>query len=252
MGVSKMKIRWTTRIGLAGVALIAGAAVATGASAATMLTADGTPLTLHLHNGPAEPDSTDLVSDTKPGGFLVDVLSTSLLHNAGNSGGFAQIDGIGGGPGDGFVDLTIDPRDPITGMDAIKFKIELDPKLEYSGPTIPNGYKTDFTFDTRVFFVGGGFHDFLATPWTDPGRYVITAALGESIEKIALSNLVGTSTKKGKPTLTGLYDFSDIKQVSFDGTGVTVPVPEPVSWALMICGFGMVGAMLRRRRAAAA
>ena len=29
-------------------------------------------------------------------------------------------------------------------------------------------------------------------------------------------------------------------------------VPEPTSWALMICGFGLVGAALRRRRAAVA
>jgi hypothetical protein len=31
-------------------------------------------------------------------------------------------------------------------------------------------------------------------------------------------------------------------------TGATVGVPEPASWALMIGGFGMAGAMLRRRR----
>lgn len=27
------------------------------------------------------------------------------------------------------------------------------------------------------------------------------------------------------------------------------PVPEPASWAMMIAGFGLTGAMLRRRRA---
>jgi hypothetical protein len=232
---------------LTAAAIVFSSAVAAGASAATMVTADGTPLTLHLHNGPAEPDSGDLVSDTKPGGFLVDVLSDSLLHNAGNSAGFAQIDGTGGSDGDGFVDLTIAPRSPITGMTAIKFKIELDPDLLISGPAVPNGYKTDFTFDTRVFFVGGGTQDFLATPWTDPGRYLVSAGSGELIQKIMLSDLVGTSTKKGKPTLTGDYNFSDIKQVSFNGTGVTV-VPEPASWALMIFGLGLSGAMMRWRR----
>jgi hypothetical protein len=29
---------------------------------------------------------------------------------------------------------------------------------------------------------------------------------------------------------------------------VPQPVPEPQTWALMIGGFGMIGAMLRRRR----
>jgi hypothetical protein len=32
----------------------------------------------------------------------------------------------------------------------------------------------------------------------------------------------------------------------------TGPVPEPKSWAMMILGFGLVGAMVRRRRLAPA
>jgi hypothetical protein len=41
--------------------------------------------------------------------------------------------------------------------------------------------------------------------------------------------------------------------VFFDTVSVTGPgVPEPAAWALMIGGFGMAGAMLRRRRAALA
>lgn len=38
----------------------------------------------------------------------------------------------------------------------------------------------------------------------------------------------------------------------FDGLAGTLAVPEPAAWALMIGGFGMAGAMLRRRRLAAA
>ena len=37
--------------------------------------------------------------------------------------------------------------------------------------------------------------------------------------------------------------------VFFDNVSVSGAVPEPASWALMIGGFGMAGAMLRRRRA---
>ena len=41
-------------------------------------------------------------------------------------------------------------------------------------------------------------------------------------------------------------------QGSFDGPAVSIPgyggVPEPASWALMIGGFGLAGATLRRRR----
>ncbi len=40
---------------------------------------------------------------------------------------------------------------------------------------------------------------------------------------------------------------------SGDGTvsQVSIAVPEPASWVMMIAGFGLAGAMLRRRRAAA-
>jgi hypothetical protein len=53
-------------------------------------------------------------------------------------------------------------------------------------------------------------------------------------------------------TLASL-DTSGNAGVFFDNVSVNGPaVPEPASWALMISGFGMAGAMLRRRRAVAA
>ena len=36
------------------------------------------------------------------------------------------------------------------------------------------------------------------------------------------------------------------------GNGETPAVPEPASWAMLIAGFGLTGAMMRRRRAVAA
>ena len=33
-----------------------------------------------------------------------------------------------------------------------------------------------------------------------------------------------------------------------DGVNLTAAVPEPASWAMMIGGFGMIGAALRRSR----
>lgn len=51
------------------------------------------------------------------------------------------------------------------------------------------------------------------------------------------------------------YQFAQgntqINNVKFAGDLLTIsppPVPEPATWALMIAGFGMAGAMLRRRR----
>ncbi|MBS0361328.1 MAG: PEPxxWA-CTERM sorting domain-containing protein [Proteobacteria bacterium] len=52
----------------------------------------------------------------------------------------------------------------------------------------------------------------------------------------------------GQPTaFTGTYTLGD---ASGSGT-FDIAVPEPATWALMIAGFGLAGASLRRRRAAA-
>jgi hypothetical protein len=49
--------------------------------------------------------------------------------------------------------------------------------------------------------------------------------------------------------------FTSPEGVSFSILGstgsVSGPVPEPASWALLLTGFGGMGAMMRRRRARA-
>jgi hypothetical protein len=84
-------------------------------------------------------------------------------------------------------------------------------------------------------------------------------------------NLLGSVTDTdNKPLGQGPvleFDMAGIQSVSFSGTSGTVgfdnfefdtvtpvsaAVPEPASWALMIAGFGLAGAALRRRRPATA
>ncbi|MBL8773219.1 MAG: PEP-CTERM sorting domain-containing protein [Phenylobacterium sp.] len=50
----------------------------------------------------------------------------------------------------------------------------------------------------------------------------------------------------------GYGPWSFIDEVDFTGGGVVGGVPEPSAWALMIAGFGLAGAALRRRTAAVA
>ena len=58
---------------------------------------------------------------------------------------------------------------------------------------------------------------------------------------------------QGVATSGGALSFNASSDVQFSGTGAVTPgVPEPASWALMIAGFGLVGASMRRRRAAVA
>jgi hypothetical protein len=85
----------------------------------------------------------------------------------------------------------------------------------------------------------------------------------------SLGNVLGTVTDSdAKPLGQGpvlVLDIAGIQSVTFSGTSGTVgfdnfefdpvitagtrgAVPEPAAWALMITGFGLTGATLRRRR----
>lgn len=227
------------------VAGLAMAFVANAATAASIMTHSGTPLTYHVMNVPGTPDGNSLMMTTSPGDYDVLFSSSDIIHNNGNTGGFAEVTSPGPASNKpGFSDLTIEALSPITGFSAIEFKLEIPGPLTTPGLIIPNDYQTDFTFDTRVFFSGGGYQDLLATLSADPHKFRVTAGAGEVISSIRLSNLVGTSTKNNEPTLIGSYNFEGIKQVSFDAAAV----PEPSTWAMMIMGFGTAGALLRRRR----
>ncbi|MEW5687395.1 MAG: PEPxxWA-CTERM sorting domain-containing protein [Pseudomonadota bacterium] len=57
--------------------------------------------------------------------------------------------------------------------------------------------------------------------------------------------------RNGAPSQS--VDYCGLGEIIFaDGSGIAVGVPEPATWAMMILGFGGVGATLRRRRASAA
>lgn len=104
----------------------------------------------------------------------------------------------------------------------------------------PNGvvvalYLNDVVVDGALFFGGGAIA---------PG----TAGGGVGFHRPALSFTAGDR-----------FDFTVNKGSSYynDSTGLsatlsTAGVPEPATWALMIGGFGLAGAALRRRRAVTA
>ena len=65
-------------------------------------------------------------------------------------------------------------------------------------------------------------------------------------------NFTGINVSSFKVRIDSAQEWVMLTEVDFDGTLSDVAaVPEPASWALMIGGFGLAGAALRRRRALA-
>ena len=214
-------------------------AAAIPASAVTMVSTTGTPLSETIKtNVGGNGNSIDFFSD--PSNLKVVYSSTSTLSPS-SQGGFAFVQGVNDL---GFTNLTLTPSG-FTFSD-LKFNIQLPAAA--GGPSIPNGYKTDFTFDTTVYFTGAGSPvTFNNAGGNGENRFLITGGIGEAISKVVFSNLVGVSSGgKNDPVLTNAYNFDSLRQVSFDA--IASGVPEPGTWALFILGFGAIGMMLRSGR----
>ena len=91
---------------------------------------------------------------------------------------------------------------------------------------------------------GGGFNLILVT---DNDFSVTQSGSGTQFD-VCTSGAGGTSVQvalgAGCPTGTALIAS---RIYSFTATGKDSPVPEPSTWAMMIAGFGIVGAAMRRR-----
>jgi hypothetical protein len=115
----------------------------------------------------------------------------------------------------------------------------------------------------------GPYYDGLFT-WdfgadTLTGTYTGTlAALGPGLFGVTESILFSGGTGRfagasGNALFTGEVSFGQFNGLpasfgsgSFDGSLTAPGIPEPASWAMMIAGFGIAGAVQRRRRAALA
>jgi hypothetical protein len=121
------------------------------------------------------------------------------------------------------------------------------------------------TFTENTTSVGGidnvqqppGFFDDPNLPnlvfrWSGPPAFVVGPHPAFDFVFSAFSSL-GGMTFDGYSSLTVTNNGPNAGQSIYTQGGTAVPaaiVPEPASWAMMIAGFGGVGALLRRRRAA--
>lgn len=151
------------------------------------------------------------------------------------------------------------------------------PSVSYPEVTFTNGLdrplsviRTFSTGDSRICAIGNNFActgELIATfakpvnnlqldvlgvnlP-TDIVSFLVEFGAGES-ETVTFSNL-NLGVDANLIDLGRFRDVSRFELTSTDATGVSIdnvrfaPVPEPGTWAMMIAGFGLAGAALRRR-----
>lgn len=192
------------------------------AQAATIVYNNGAPYDEVVHANSAG-SGTTLNTLTKPGSIPVTLTSADGL-DVGNGDGVAIVKGLGTGTGDGFSALLIDPA---TGFGVMQFKIE-----DFANQRAQ-------TLDIRVNFEGGAFQIFDDVALPANSKIDVLAGAGEVMDSILLYGLLDGAG--------AALRFQDVKQISFNA--MQGGVPEPASWAMMLAGFGLVGASARKRTA---
>jgi hypothetical protein len=86
--------------------------------------------------------------------------------------------------------------------------------------------------------------------FTLSGSTLINANFGN--QNLDATNRRVTFFAGGDQVITGLKFTSTGVAFEIDDIAVAGVIPEPASWALMIAGFGLVGAAMRRQRLAPA
>ncbi|WP_439532716.1 PEPxxWA-CTERM sorting domain-containing protein [Polymorphobacter sp.] len=128
--------------------------------------------------------------------------------------------------------------------------------VEVDAPFGTNMTNLEALFDYRpISFTAGGTYRAtfsFATGGIGLQSWILSdtvAATGTASSSVTVGSGTTTTALGFQPTLA-LTDGGDLVPLPGPGAGGGA-VPEPESWALMIAGFGLVGASLRRRRAAA-
>ena len=85
--------------------------------------------------------------------------------------------------------------------------------------------------------------------WADNGHETLNFGNGGVLD-VYLTNPVTFNLGRGSHLAPGIQNGAQV-YATFDWTQSPAGVPEPASWALMIGGFGLAGAALRRRASAA-
>lgn len=221
------------------------------AAAVTTITTDATVDGVTLDFSPGGPYS-DAIRDNNAvdgttvtlitdSGYLVDYIGSGLnggvLHVAGGNG-FAFVTSTSGEIGS----LTIDPQGDV-GFTALDFNLSLPTDTGnggiYYGDITLNLLGSTNTVKFEDVLLGNGENKFGI--YADPNIVFSSITFSDVMYDFA-------GTKKVAAFSVG-SSFDSVRQVSGEFLPAPGAVPEPSSWAMMLLGFGLVGAMIRRKRA---
>lgn len=154
--------------------------------------------------------------------------------------------------------LSLDPASPhvfVTGDGSNPTSPVLSGSPQFDGPIAVLFSEDQY----GVGFDGGYFNGIASTGITAFARD--GTLLGTVVNTGLGIEFLGLVTDNGTPSIAGVFldlvgsepagfaidnlRFAEPGQISVPGE---ISVPEPASWALMLSGFGLVGAMARRRR----
>lgn len=201
--------------------------------------------------------------------------STQIAHrfSMDRTGGSFANTLVGGGLAD-FYAWCIEPRELITQGQSITYTVL---PLSQAASNL-GGIGTAKAYQVRELF--GRFNPSFATPMTAVQAGAFQIALWEIVRETAGNQLDLSSGNvyfnAGSGSLPGMLSLASSYVAALDGTGpmarnlktlsngtfgvqgsgtqdlVVQSVPEPESWAMLIMGFGLVGAVSRRRTKAIA
>ena len=139
--------------------------------------------------------------------------------------------------------------------------------ISFSSTTdaIGSGYPVSNVANTASFYTGNLGGAVGASFSVTGANYVFNPSNGNLLMDIIVTNqdyvsngsgnsynkadYTGVQTSRAVDAVTGVYSGAGGLVTEFN---TSPAVPEPASWALMIAGFGMMGAAMRRRRTAIA
>ncbi len=173
--------------------------------------------------------------------FIVDALA-----NSSNSGAGTGLSTIGLSLGDAFS-VTVG-LDDLWNAGALPRWSDAD---GLTGDRIATG--TDESGEAAGTLIGMNFGLLDIGGFSAPyGALVGQIGTGPGSYRLIGTNFSGAAWATGTLKLFYWDTFTPDNTGSVAADVVTAVVPEPATWAMMICGFGMTGAMLRRRHHALA